>query len=284
MFTKAIKSVLRDPAGVVGALASDPLEAWASLQDRILAVRERPAPADLYRAEPDWEARLHARLEKPWPCAERLEFWSLLPTVIAELEAKGLRVGPFSFKGWNDGDPGFVRAIWCLVRHLRPANVVETGVAHGMTSRFILEAMERNGAGRLWSIDHPPLEQELHAQIGVAVGDVGRHRWQLISGSSRRQLPPLLRRLGMVDLFVHDSLHSERNVRLELDHVWPLLSLGGAVVVDDIDSNWGFRSFREAHPDQVAFVCEAEPLHPDPRRFNQKGLFGIMIKSHPTGS
>jgi hypothetical protein len=25
-------------------------------------------------------------------------------------------------------------------------------------------------------------------------------------------------------------------------------------------------------------ICEAEPLHPDLRRFNQKGLFGIILK------
>jgi hypothetical protein len=40
--------------------------------------------------------------------------------VLAGLEAKGIRPGPESFKGWNDGDAGFVRAIWCLVRQLRP--------------------------------------------------------------------------------------------------------------------------------------------------------------------
>lgn len=73
-----------------------------------------------------------------------------------ELEEKGIRVGPESFKGWNDGDAGLVRAIWCLTRHLRPSNLVETGVAHGLTSRLILEALERNEAGHLWSIDHPP--------------------------------------------------------------------------------------------------------------------------------
>ena len=36
-------------------------------------------------------------------------------------------------------------AIWCLVAHTRPANVVETGVAHGLTSRVILEGLSRHG-------------------------------------------------------------------------------------------------------------------------------------------
>jgi hypothetical protein len=81
----------------------------------------------------------------------------LWPEVISELEAKGIRAGPESFQNWNDGDAGLVRAIWCLTRHLSPKKVVETGVAHGVTSRCILEAFTRSGDGHLWSIDLPPL-------------------------------------------------------------------------------------------------------------------------------
>jgi hypothetical protein len=122
-----------------------------------------------------------------------------------------------SFQWWNDGDAGFVRTIWCLVRHLRPRKIVETGVAHGVTSRFILEALKRNGDGHLWSIDLPPLERQWREQVGVAVGDRFPDRWSYIRGSSRRHLPNLLSQLGEIDLFIHDSLHSERNVRFEID-------------------------------------------------------------------
>jgi hypothetical protein len=104
-----------------------------------------------------------------------------------------------------------------------------------------------------------------------------------IKGSSRRRLPGLLRERGQIDLFVHDSRHSERNVRFELDGIWPTLGPKGAVVVDDIDANWGFQSFTQAIPDQQSLICEAEPLRPDPRRFNKKGLFGIILKS-PTAN
>jgi methyltransferase family protein len=63
----------------------------------------------------------------------------------------------------------------------------------------------------------------------------------------------------------HDSLHSERNVRFELDRAWPILRPGGAIVVDDIDANNGFHSFNEDFPGYPYFVCEAEPLQDDPR-------------------
>ncbi|HJS85852.1 MAG TPA: class I SAM-dependent methyltransferase, partial [Acetobacteraceae bacterium] len=186
------------------------------------------------------------------------------------------------FGPWNDGDAGLVRAVWCLTRNLRPAKVVETGVAHGLTSRFILEALAINKAGHLWSIDLPPLDRRLQSEVGIAVGDRFADRWTYIKGSSRRRLPGLLSELRQIDLFVHDSLHSERNVRFELDRAWAVLRPGGAAVIDDIDANWGFHSFNAAFPGHRHFACEAEPLRPDFRRPNQKGLFGIILKA-PVG-
>jgi hypothetical protein len=41
--------------------------------------------------------------------------------------------------------------------------------------------------------------------------------------------------------------------------------------VDDIDANWGFRSFTQTFPGYHSVICEAEPLHHDLRRFNNKG-------------
>lgn len=188
-----------------------------------------------------------------------------------------------SFQSWNDGDAGFVRAIWCLIRHTRPSKIVETGVAHGVTSRFILEALARNASGHLWSIDLPPLERSLRKEVGLAVGDRNRDRWSYIKGSSRRKLPALLTQLGQIDIFIHDSLHSERNVRFELDRAWAALRPGGALVVDDVDANWGFRSFTQIVSNYRSLICEAEPLRPDERRFNKKGLFGIVLAGGSLG-
>jgi len=278
MLSKDAKYILRHPIRTLTNVLSDPLETWSLVQDRFAAWHEQQVPSDLYKAELDWESRLHRLLEVPWPCQTIDEFWALWPKVIDEMNCKGVRVGPESFKSWNDGDAGLVRAIWCLTRHLRPVNVVETGVAHGLTSRFILEALERNGAGHLWSIDRPPLEHVWHEQIGVAVSDRLRHRWTYIKGSSRLRLPPLLRQIGTIDLFIHDSLHSEHNVLFELNRAWMSLRLAGAIVIDDIDANRGFQTFTGAISDQQSLVCEAEPLSPDLRRFNGKGLFGLILK------
>jgi hypothetical protein len=274
-----LRPYLRRPISTLGSVVSDPHEAWIRFWEQFAAAREEGAPSDFYKPEQDWEHVLHSQLGMSCAGEVNTEFWTSWRKAMEELEAKGVRAGPASFKGWNDGDAGFVRAIWCLARHLRPRSVVETGVAHGVTSRFILEALERNGGGHLWCIDRPPIEREWHGQIGIAVDRQLQHRWSYISGSSRRRLPGVLSQLGEIDLFVHDSLHSERNVRFEMDQAWAVLRPGGALVVDDIDVNRGFESFRRCFSDHYAIVCAAEPTRPDPRRFNKKGMFGIILKT-----
>ncbi|MGH6888557.1 MAG: class I SAM-dependent methyltransferase [Rhizomicrobium sp.] len=255
---------------------SDPVGIWDTIEGRSVQAREYRDGPCRYEAEPDWEAELHRTLGLQWPCPDRLECGVLWRRVVSDVAGAGIRVGPESFNGFNDADAALVRAIWCLARHLRPLHAVETGVAHGFTSRFILEAFARNGSGDLSSIDRPPLDPTMRSRIGVAVED--RSRWTLISGTSRRRLPALLARLGNIGLFVHDSLHTAENLLFELDWAWRHLGSGGALVVDDIDTNTGFRTFAATRPGQRTFVCEAEPVRPDHRRFNGKGLFGIILK------
>lgn len=269
---------LRHPMRAVAAIAAEPLEMWTTLQQNYVKQHERLVPSDLYKAEEGWERRIHELLGVPWPCAETSEFTGMWHKLMGELESKGIRVGPETLYGNNDGDAGLARSIWCLSRHLRPKNVVETGVLHGVTSRFILEALERNGVGHLWSIDFPPQEPVWQAEIGIAVTDRFRPSWSYIRGTSKRRLPGILSNLGQIDFFVHDSLHSEQNVRFELDRAFAVLRPGGAIVVDDIDANWGFRTFTEAFSGHQSIICEAEPIRPDLRRFNKKGLFGIILK------
>lgn len=51
-----------------------------------------------------------------------------------------------------------------MTLHTRPEVVIETGVAHGVSTRIVLEALTQNDLGHLWSIDllHP-FNHRLHA-------------------------------------------------------------------------------------------------------------------------
>ena len=112
----------------------------------------------------------------------------------------------------------------------------------------------------------------------MAVSARYKPRWSYIKGSSRRRLPGLLSRLGQIDVFIHDSLHSNRNVLFELERSWAAVRPGGAIVVDDVDVNGAFQLFTRNLPPHQFMICDAEPLSPDLRRFNKKGLFGIILK------
>src|SRR6059058_1471981 len=57
--------------------------------------------------------------------------------------------------------------------------------------------------------------------------DALRSRWSYVKGSSRRRLPALVTELREIDLFVHDSKHSERNLLYELEQARVAVRPGG---------------------------------------------------------
>jgi hypothetical protein len=279
MLGGAFDYAVRYPRRLVGSLSRDPAELWDKLCDHVVQQWEYRNPVHGHQASPDWEPQLLAWLGAGQALKERAEFLPLWLDVVRSAHTLGIDVGPESFAGFNDGDRALLRAIWMIVRNLKPAQVVETGVGHGFTSRFILEAMEMNRWGRLSSVDRPPLDPQTRTRVGIAVPNRLRHRWTILTGSSRRRLPGLLSSLGFIDVFIHDSLHTERNVRFELDRAWAVLRPGGFMIVDDVDSNAGFGSFCRTNPGLCTIVCEAEPVRPDERRFNRRGLFAIIMKA-----
>lgn len=139
---------------------------------------------------------------------------------------------------------GFV--LWSVVTHTRPRRLVETGVGRGISSAIILTALHRIGEGQLVSIDLPPLRPAWVP--GEAVDGYLRDRWAYIRGSSRRRLPPILKRLGAIDLFAHDSGHTRRNMAWEFRMALKYSRSGTVVVADDVDKNAAFAEFSSELP------------------------------------
>jgi predicted O-methyltransferase YrrM len=230
---------------------------------------------DFYGAIADWAPRLHALLDLPWPCPLVASFEQVWDEIVADLTNAGARIGIRSYGGWNDGDQAFGEAIWCIIRHLTPGKVVETGVAHGLTSRVVLEALERNGRGHLWSIDLPAVDSALHAEIGMAISQRLRSRWTYVPGTARQQLPRLLAELTEIDVFIHDSLHTGRNQMFELESAWSAMRDGGVAVVDDIDHSLAFKSFVD-RASQRGWLAARHVSGPGLAA--EAGLWGLAIK------
>jgi hypothetical protein len=107
------------PISTLAAIASDPIESWVRFYEQYAAHREGQTPTNLYKPNVDWESRLHSLIDLTSSGELVSEFWALWATVVNEMQEQGIQAGPASFKGWNDGDAGFVSAIWCLVRRLK---------------------------------------------------------------------------------------------------------------------------------------------------------------------
>jgi hypothetical protein len=241
------------------AFTAQPYEALERTLERISERRDQRASAYPYEVTNAYEERLHQLIGAPSPCEESRIFDDVWTATLDDLAARRLQIGRGAFGGWDDGDARFVRIAWCLARHLRPKRVLETGVARGLTTRALLEAFERSDAGRLWSIDLPPLlELDLAKETAAAVPDRLHDRWTLLRGSSRRVLHPLVTGLGRIDLFVHDSMHTTRNLRFELEQVWPALTPGGAALIDDVEKNTATAQFLQAHPKASSMMCTSD--------------------------
>jgi predicted O-methyltransferase YrrM len=264
-----IRERIKYAARASKAIAADPYEGLERTLERAAERRDRRRADWTYPLTEDFEQRTHELIGAPWPCAED-GFKEVWETATAELEEKGLAVGRAAFGGWDDADERLASTAWCLTRHMRPARVVETGVARGFTSRVVLEALARNEAGHLWSIDLPPLlEHDLATQTAAAVPNRLRDGWTLIRGSSRRRLPGIIRSLRQIDLFIHDSMHTTRNVTFELAVLWPALRPGGAVLIDDVHANAGTASFLRDHPETAAVISSAA---------DRRALIGLLVK------
>ncbi|MDG7011200.1 MAG: class I SAM-dependent methyltransferase [Nitrososphaerota archaeon] len=137
---------------------------------------------------------------------------------------------------------------------------VETGVAYGVSSMFILSALARNNYGRLVSIDR---EYENFTRddgerwgaiskpkIGSFVDENLRKRRTLVVEDSRAAMPRILKESPQIDLFVHDSAHNYETM-LEFETTWENVKPGGVLVSDDADWSGAFADF-----------CESKSLEP----------------------
>jgi predicted O-methyltransferase YrrM len=151
--------------------------------------------------------------------------------------------------------------LYCLIRRFTPSVVLETGVAQGISSTFILRALTQSGDGRLISVDLPNYDPAGFLYPG-ALGkrdpvfvrkDLGpgwivplelRSSWTLLIGRSRDILPGITDNINM---FLHDSEHSYENMTFELNWAFDRLPVGGIIVCDDIEWNRAYADFLAAH-------------------------------------
>jgi len=158
--------------------------------------------------------------------------------------------------------------LYALCKIIKPKIIVETGVAYGLSTSYILQALYENKSGTLYSIDSEfkPWESEL--MIGSAIPDELKTHWKFVNGSSAKKLKSVLESVGKIDIFLHDSMHTYKNMIFEFEASWPHIKNNGFLLSDDISENNSFLEFYTSHNITPVLLSSSE----------KKPDFGIIQK------
>jgi len=127
---------------------------------------------------------------------------------------------------------------YAIVRATKPLVVVETGTEKGLGSLVLAEALLKNGAGRLITIDMEPSSGLL---IGAEYGGVIQ---RMIDDSLWAIL-----KIDQIDLFIHDSDHSAEHEAREFELLQSRLTADAIVLSDNSHTttelaNWSLQNGR----------------------------------------
>lgn len=133
---------------------------------------------------------------------------------------------------------------YALVRAIKPSVILETGVASGVSTAYMLLALKKNNHGKLDSIELGDTEYLPRGrEPGWIVPSWLRNRWEMHIGDSRMLLGPIAQGLAPLDIFIHDSLHTYDHMMFEFDKAYPFLRPGGVLIADDALWNAAFDEF-----------------------------------------
>ena len=133
--------------------------------------------------------------------------------------------------------------LYYLCRILKPKNVIETGVAYGISSSYILQALEDNKIGKLYSIDSIFRPWQTEEMIGSIIPKKLKKKWKLIIGKSTEKLENISNEVKDLDIFIHDSSHTYENMMFEFNIIIKKIKKNGMIISDDIIDNDAFYDF-----------------------------------------
>lgn len=145
--------------------------------------------------------------------------------------------------------------LYYFIRETKPEIIIETGVLHGLTTSWILQALNDNKCGKLISIDLPRRDWDLYmgprafgpgAELeqeelgnqtpGWIIPKNLKNNWELFLGPSEIEMEKICNDIEKVDLFIHDSDHSYKTMKFECDFIANKYQ-DANIVIDDFNLN-----------------------------------------------
>ncbi len=156
--------------------------------------------------------------------------------------------GPL-FPNFYDSGPRYRKFLERIIEEFSLETVVETGVAHGHSTRAMLDTLARAHSS---SSNKRPHLHSIDIDSRTEWDDIATNpMWTFHLTDSSRGVEEILAGIGDIDLFVHDSDHSYAHQMREYQAAWAHLKPGGFLLSDDISWSTAFLQF-----------CKGEGLRP----------------------
>jgi predicted O-methyltransferase YrrM len=122
-----------------------------------------------------------------------------------------------------------------IIDDIRPAATLEVGMAYGISTLFIMDALHRSGRAPYVHYALDPFQSTLWRGIGVQhVREAGyESSLRFIEERSELALPELVRTGVKIDFALIDGWHTFDQVMVEFYYINRLLNVGGVVAFDD---------------------------------------------------
>jgi predicted O-methyltransferase YrrM len=172
---------------------------------------------------------------------------------VAELLGRSVEIGHSVYPAFYNSEALTLKALYQFVRVCQPAVVVETGVANGLSTEIILQALRRNTSkGVLHSVD-------IKEDVGSLVSN--KDFWRLhVTNGTARAFHAILKNVGPIDIFYHDSDHEYRPQMAELRGAISALSPGGVLLSDDVDWSYAFLDFCTTSGARPSFLVDSRKV------------------------
>lgn len=136
---------------------------------------------------------------------------------------------------WNSGVQLFT-LLYCITCIRIPKIIVETGVANGISTNVIMQALTAvNSSGALYSFDVLPQTSQVYT------GDGQWHFNLLPKKKTAKSFVNAISKIAKVDIWLHDSDHGYRWQKFEYKLALKRLKNNGILISDDVDATpaWG---------------------------------------------
>ena len=155
-----------------------------------------------------------------------------------------------------------VEIIYFLMINFKPNIVLETGVAAGLSSRCILEALKKNEKGKLYSSDFPYFRlKNPEKYIGIMVPEKLKKNWHLEILGDDKNIKKFKLKINYADIILYDSDKRYSGKVKFFEAVKSLLRSNTIIVIDDLHNDSFFLEYVKKNKCKNWFIVESKRKH-----------------------